>query len=76
MIFPNPSFNDIILKDIPFSNAGFEIFDMAGNVVSKGIITTSENIKININHLTTGQYIITLKSQISKEIYSSGFIKI
>ena len=75
-IVPNPSFNDIILKDIPFSKAGFEIYDMAGNVVSKGIITSSDNTKININHLTTGQYIITLKSQISKEIYSSGFIKI
>jgi len=75
-IVPNPSFNDIILKDIPFSKARFEIYDMVGNVVSKGIITTSENIKININHLTTGQYIITLKSQISKEIYSSTFVKI
>lgn len=75
-IVPNPSFNDIIIKDIPFSKARFEIFDMAGNVVSKGIITSSDNTKININHLTSGQYIITLKSQTSKEIYSSSFIKI
>lgn len=75
-IVPNPSFNDIIIKDIPFSKARFEIFDMAGNVVSKGIITSSDNNKININHLTSGQYIITLKSQTSKEIYSSSFIKI
>ncbi len=75
-IVPNPSFNYIILKDIPFSKARFEIFDLAGNVVSKGIIIPSENSAININHFTPGQYIITLKSQISKEIYSCTFIKI
>lgn len=75
-IVPNPTKDYIVLKDVPLSNATYEFFDLKGKLVSKGNISTMENLKIHVGHLSTGQYILVLKSLISKEIYSSSFIKI
>ena len=75
-IMPNPTNDYIILKDIPFSKANFEIFDLSGNLLSKGKVNALEELKISINHLTSGQYIILLQDNLSMKMYSSSFVKI
>ena len=75
-IVPNPSNDYILLKDVPLSNAIYEFFDLKGKLISRGNVSTIDNSRIQVSHLPTGQYILVLKSLISKEIYSSSFVKI
>lgn len=75
-IVPNPSSNYIYLKGIASLNAMYEIFDMSGKVVAKGIVIPLEDTKIDINNLASGQYIIEISIQNSKEIFRSTFVKI
>ena len=75
-ILPNPSNSYIFLEDIPFAKGTFKIIDISGNLVSDGIITNSGNSKIKIHQLTSGKYIIIIKSLKTKKTYSSTFVKI
>ena len=66
-IYPNPVKEIIHLSNI--TETDFEIYDILGNLVSKG---NSEN-QINVNFLTKGVYILKLKN--GENIINQKFIK-
>lgn len=67
-LFPNPTSNSIsITSGEPISN--YQIWDLAGKLVLSGVYEKS----INVNALTQGTYLITLKSD--NAISTQKFIK-
>lgn len=67
-IYPNPAKEVVYIEN--FSNIEYEIFDIIGKSISKGI--SNEN-QINVNSLTKGIYILKLKKD--GEILKQKFIK-
>ena len=66
-IYPNPVKEIINLSNI--TETDFEIYDILGNLVSKG---KSQN-QINVSSLTQGIYILKLKN--GENIFNQKFIK-
>lgn len=72
-IYPNPAgkFIKIQTKENDTKVLGYKIVDMVGRIVKDGTLKSSD--QINIENLTSGNYIIQLKTE--KEILVEKFIK-
>lgn len=58
-IYPNPAKNEVFVKLNNSENAQYEIHDISGRLILKGIL--SSDGKINVEKLINGNYIITLE---------------
>ena len=70
-LYPNPAketvninLNNKGLND----NAKIEIYDLSGRIVLEKAVKTNVAIKINVNHLNTGVYMLKLKSEFNTSV--------
>jgi hypothetical protein len=74
-VYPNPTVNEIIInnnRDI--GSAVYKIIDLNGRVIETNKITLVNGSTINTSKLSSGMYILTLKTN-SGEIFSQKIIK-
>jgi len=74
-IVPNPASNFITLFSVPFADADYDIIDGSGRLVARGHLDGSDHAKIDVGHLTPGQYMIHVKDAGSSTSYISKFVK-
>jgi hypothetical protein len=70
-IYPNPSSNIIRVSDT-YNNQKFEIISLTGQIVKRGVISTS---KINVSTLKSGIYFLKFIDINSKQTHIVKFIK-
>ena len=74
-IFPNPVRDLLFIKgeaDFLAHKAGFEIIDILGRPVKRGILINQE---INVSKLEHGTYFLLLRDTVDRKIYQITFIK-
>ncbi len=64
-IYPNPFEDYLVLEGIPL-NSEYEIFDLFGKSIQKGLVSENINIIHLSQNLSTGLYLITFKG---KDLY-------
>ena len=63
-VYPNPATNDIWIKhQASGKEIQFALFDTFGRLVKQGEITSINNMRISINDLKKGLYILTISDQ-------------
>jgi len=71
-VYPNPARNLINLNlDSKFVNSGYELFNITGQIVKRGIIL-SETSQIDVSALNSGMYMIKVTG--ASQILSESFI--
>jgi len=64
-VYPNPSNGVFTVKMQDFSNKTYEIFDVSGRLIKKGILNSSDEI-INLETAGSGNYFIKINNQTIK----------
>ncbi len=62
--YPNPTTNYVILKDEKFQNKKYLLMDLNGKVLQSGIVEA--NLRISLENLNTGLYILNIDNFQSK----------
>ncbi len=75
-IFPNPTGNIINIKidDTNFKEGTLSIYDLSGRLMLTKFITNQTSL-IQVDHLNTGEYICTIKSNDNK-VFVNKFVKL
>ncbi len=71
-IYPNPVVNILNLGIVNYQPINYEITDLQGRIVKKGVITGTSHI--NVSNLVSGVYLIKLETK--QKVFSSKFIKL
>jgi hypothetical protein len=64
-VYPNPSFDFIILKNLPENSANIAVYSINGTEIMNLSAPTQ---KIDVSHLVKGVYLIKVNNQVSKFI--------
>ncbi|RLD49829.1 MAG: hypothetical protein DRI94_10305, partial [Bacteroidetes bacterium] len=68
-IYPNPSNGIIYINSKNKSQKNYEVYDITGRIVKKGILNNSVN-KINLENVRSGNYLIKIGNKTFKLILS------
>jgi len=63
-VYPNPATNNLHVELIDLETAYYTIYDVAGQIIQKGIINKHTNI--NVQNLSTGMYYIRISNKTVK----------
>jgi extracellular elastinolytic metalloproteinase len=74
-VYPNPTADEIYINNSRnIGSAVYKIVDLNGRVIQTNTITLTNGSKINTSRLSSGMYILTLKTN-SGEVFSQKIIK-
>ena len=73
-IFPNPTSDMVKLNIEKYEGLSYQIFDVAGKLIIKDIIT-DQKTSVNVSNYPKGTYLLTLTNQEKNKIKSYKIIK-
>lgn len=68
LIYPNPTFNKITLKNIPLNASFIKIFNLNGEVIISTLLKGENVIEMDITELSIGQYYIQIGNGTNSKI--------
>ena len=74
-IFPNPAVNYVNVKPTEISNFNIELFDVNGKLIMSENGKNALVKRLNISHLTNGEYLLVIKSEKLKQFKTFKLIK-
>lgn len=74
LIYPNPTFNKIILENIPLNASFIKIFNLKGEVLISTLLNGENAIDMDITELSIGQYYLQIGNGTNSKV--QNFIKI